>query len=345
MIRITICSMPILTSIPDIFSVDFTAPTIPDVNNAVAAEPENFSDGLMQILHDALQLIHPAFMDAVGLCVIFVAAAIIIGLIQNIQDKQEHILQLVGTLTVSSILLRNSQSFIHLGAETVNKISNYSKMLLPVMTAALASQGHFSRSASLYVTTAAFDAVLSTAISTLIIPMLYIYLCMSTAHNALGEPILGKIRDFIKWLAVWMLKIVLYLFTGYVGITGVVSGSTDAIALKVTKIAISGAVPVVGGMLADTSEAVLVSAALAKNAAGVYGLLAFISIIIGPFLKIGIQYLLLKITGAICGAFECKQIVGILKDFTTCLGLLLAMTFTVTMIQMISTVCFIMGAT
>ena len=74
------------------------------------------------------------------------------------------------------------------------------------------------------------------------------------------------------------MKIVLYAFTGYIGFTGVVSGTTDAMAMKAAKLTISGAVPVVGGILSDASEAVLVSAGIMKNAAGVYGILAVLAI-------------------------------------------------------------------
>ena len=108
------------------------------------------------------------------------------------------------------------------------------------------------------------------------------------------EEILKKLCGFVKWLSVWILKMILYVFTGYIGITGVVSGPTDAAALKAAKLTISGFVPIVGGILSDASEAVLVSAGVVKNAAGIYGILAIGAVCLGPFLKIGLHYLMLK---------------------------------------------------
>ena len=156
----------------------------------------------------------------------------------------------------------------------IDEISNYGKLLLPVMTAALAAQGGITGSAALYSGTVLFDSFLGQLIARFITPMIYLFLAIAAANSAVGEDILKKFRDFVKWLMTWCLKIVLYVFTGYMGITGVVSGTTDAAALKAAKLTISGVVPVVGGILSDASEAVLVSAGIVKNAVGIYGLLA-----------------------------------------------------------------------
>ena len=152
-----------------------------------------------------------------------------------------------------------------------------------------------------------------------------------------------NVRNFVKWLMTWSLKILLYIFTGYMGITKVISGSTDAAKLKAAKLTISGMVPVVGGILSDASEAVLVGAGVMKNAVGVYGLLAVAAIWITPFLRIGVQYLLLKLTAGLCQVFEVKKVSGVIQDFSAAMGFLLAMTGTACILLLVSTVCFMKG--
>ena len=142
----------------------------------------------------------------------------------------------------------------------------------------------------------------------------------------------------------WCLKTLLYIFTGYIGITGVVSGTADAAAVKAAKLAISGAVPVVGGILSDASEVVLVTAGTVKNAVGVYGMLAIAAIWLGPFVKIGAHYLLLKGCGLICGVFGSKEHCTLIQDFSSAMGLLLAMTGSVCVMLLVSMVCFMKGA-
>ena len=153
----------------------------------------------------------------------------------------------------------------------------------------------------------------------------------------------NKIKNFLKWLLAWGLKTVLYVFTGYISITGIVGGTTDAIALKATKLTISGAVPVVGNILSDASEAILVSAGIMKNAAGIYGLLTVIALMIGPFMRIGVQYLMLKITSGLCETLGTKEMSALIKDFSSAMGLVLAMTGAVCVIFLISMICFMKG--
>ena len=113
--------------------------------------------------------------------------------------------------------------------------------------------------------------------------------------------------------------------------------------LKATKLTISGMVPVVGSIMSDASEAVLVSAGLMKNAAGIYGLLAVIALWIGPSVQIGLQYLMLKGTAGICEMSGAKHMSELMKDFSSAMGMVLAMTGAVCLMFLISIICFMKG--
>ena len=80
-----------------------------------------------------------------------------------------------------------------------------------------------------------------------------------------------------------------------------------------------------------------------KNAVGTYGILAVLAVVMGPFVKIGVQYLLLKVASAICSAFANKKISSLVDDFSTAMGFLLAVLATGCVMVLISTVCFLKG--
>lgn len=325
-------------------AAELTAPTVPD--SAKEFMPENretLGQGILEVLQDALLYVRPDLKEASGICLGIAAAVIICSVVRSFPGAAQKTADLAGTVIVAVLLLDSANSMISLGTQTVEEISEYGKLLLPVMTTAMAAQGSVTTSAALYTGTAAFDAVMSGLISKLLTPMIYFFLALAVSCAAIGEEMLKKLRDMLKSFMTWVLKTLLYIFTGYISITGVVSGSTDAAALKAAKLTISGAVPVVGGILSDASEAVLVSAGTVKNAVGIYGLFAILAIWIGPFLKIGAHYLLLKATGAVCGIFGSKPITDMIQDFSSAMGLLLAMTGTVCLMLMISMACFMKG--
>ena len=327
-----------------VHAMDITAPEVPESGEALLrGQPETFSEGLWALFKEAVALLEPSLADASGVCLQIAAMAVLVSVVKLLPGTSSDTVELIGVIAAAAAMLQPAGTLIHAAADTVRELSEYGKLLIPVMTAALAAHGGLSASTALYTGTVIFDAVLSSLISNVIVPAVYIFLCLGVASCALDAQMTEKLKGFVKWLMTWMLKIVLYVFTGFIAITGVVSGSVDATALKATKLTISGAVPVVGGILSDASEAVLVSAGVMKNAAGVYGLLAILAVWAGPFLRIGAQYLLLKGTGAFCGTMDARRLGKTVQDFASGMGLLLAMTGAVCLFLMISVVCFMRG--
>lgn len=324
-------------------ATEYTAPKVPDSAQSMMPDSQSFAEGLLEMLQRALYRINPDFQKAVEISIGIVAAVVLVSFVHSIGNTGAEICEMAGVAAIGSMLLLNTNSMIRLGAETVTEISTYGKLLLPVLTAALAAQGGISTSAALYAGTTFFSAVVSGFLTNILQPLVYCYLALSFAVAAAGEPVLKHMRDLVKTFSSWCLKVALTVFTTYMSITGVISGTTDAAALKATKVTISSFVPVVGSILSDASEAILLSAGVAKNAAGIYGIFAVLAMFLVPFLRIGVHYLVLKATFAICSIFGTKRMGDLIGDFSTAMGLLLAMTGAACLIQLISTVCFLKG--
>lgn len=323
---------------------EYTAPEAPnEAIGLIPVERTTFGQDLWTVIKGSVMKLKPDLAAAARICVSLVAITMAVSLVNAMPGKTAKVVQLVGVISVSLLLMQQTGSMIRSGADTVTELSEYGKLLLPVMTGALAAQGGITTSSALYVCTTVFNAILTTVISAILIPLIYCFLALSIACCATAQEMLSKLCGFVKWLCTWVLKTVLYIFTGFIGITGVVSGSADATALKATKLTMSGMIPVVGGILSDASEAVLVGAGAIKTAAGTYGLIAVIAIWISPFLQIGIRYLLLKLTAAICEVFGIKQVSALISAFSDAMGLLLGMTSAICIILLISVTCFLKG--
>lgn len=327
-----------------VYAQELTVPTVPErAEKFMPSNGDNFAEGLLEVLRDVLMYIRPDIREAAAVCFKIIALMMLVSLLSATRGSAPNSVNLASSVGVALILLESSNSLINLAIETITQISEYGKLLLPVMTAALAGQGGVSTSATLYTGTALFDAILTAIIGKILKPMIFLFLFLAIASSAIGDDRLLKLRDTIKWFMTWSLKTILYIYTGYIGITGVVSGSTDAAALKAAKLTISSVVPIVGGILSDASEAVLVGAGTVKNAAGIYGLFAIIALWIEPFMLIGIHYLFLKAAVSVCAVFSSKSSISLIQDFTTAMGLLLAMTGSICLMLLISLVCFFRG--
>lgn len=344
MIKLLICFLSFFILVIPVSALELEPPQVPDAGIQIMPEgTDSFSDGLSELLKKAFLSVQPDLAEALQIAATVICIVLVFSMLQSCYGKSKKVITLAGSVSITAMLLESTGSLIRLGASTITDMSEYGKLLLPVMTAAMAGQGGTATSTALYVGTAAFDVLLTNLISECLVPATYFYLALAAANSAIGEDILKRLRDFLKWIISWTLKILLTVFTTYMGISGAVSGTTDAVALKATKLTIASMIPVVGGILSDASEAVLVSAGLAKNAAGLYGIFAVLAVFLVPFLKIGIQYTVLKLTAALGSLLGEKTMAELIEDFSSAMGLLLAMTGSVCLMLLISTICFLKG--
>ena len=332
----------ILLALP-VRAMDFSAPVPPEyAAEYLPTEAESFHEGFWNVLTAAFQTVYPALYEGIRCCLRCICSLLLISLAGQFSSGGD-ILELAGVAAVSVILLEPSAELMEVGMEASRQIQSYGNLLLPVMAGALAAAGGTTASGALYVGTAVFDSVLSAAVTSVFLPMVGFYIALSIAYSAVGESLLGKLRDLCRWCMEWALKLTLYIFTGYMTITGAISGTTDAVAGKAAKIAISGAVPVVGGILSEAADAVVLSASVLGGGAGVWGILTVMAIFCAPAVAIGVRYLLLKVTAAVSSTLGAGRSAGLIGDFSAALGLLLALVSTQAVLVLISSVCFLMG--
>ena len=103
-------------------------------------------------------------------------------------------------------------------------------------------------------------------------------------------------------------------------------GSADAAAIKTAKMAISRAVPVVGGILADAAETVLVGAGVLRGTVGIVGMLGVLAICLIPFLQLAFHYLTYKLAAALIGTVSDKRLSDLLDSIGGAFGIVLGMT-------------------
>lgn len=205
----------------------------------------------------------------------------------------------------------------------------------------MAMSGGTVSAGTLYAGTALFSGLLSRLIARLLLPGVSVYLVVAAAEAALADSLLSELREFVGWLISKSLRVVLFVFTGYLTVTG---RHLRQCGCRRRARDEGGRVwhgAVVGSILSDASETLLASASALKSSMGVFGMLAVLAICLAPFLKIGAQYLLLKGTAAVSGTIGMPQQVKLVKHAATAMGYLLAMTGACALMLLISVVCFL----
>lgn len=232
---------------------------------------------------------------------------------------------MAGALGISAVLLRDFSGVLSLCRSALDGISVFSATLQPVLAAALSMGGSAVTATTLQVASMfAFDLVLR-LIEGLLVPAVCVYLAVTVVDAAAGNGVLRGLAEGIGSLSAGALKLILTLFTAYLAVAGGVSGNVDRVALKTAKFAVSGAVPVVGGVMSDAAETVLSGAELLRGSVGVFGMICVTAICLAPFVRAGACYLCFKAGAALLSPLCSDSLRRLLSGIGTGFGLLLGM--------------------
>lgn len=301
----------------------------------------SFSGGLAAIVRNALQQLNDPIRDSAAACALLLGIVLLCAVAAaGAQDQANRAVHIAGILALCSAGLLSVRSLVRMGTEAMHELQSFADVFLPVMTAATAASGGFTSSTALQIGTVFFSDLLMHAMTGLFAPAIYLYLGLKAADAAMDGSCLGSTAALMKGALQTGLKAILFLFSAYLAITGIISGSADATTVKAAKLTLSGVVPVVGSMISDASEAVVVSAGLVRNSVGVFGMLAVLGICIGPFLEVAVPYLMLKVCAALCAGFGLKAHVSMLEAMGQALGFVLAMTGTGALLLLVACVCY-----
>lgn len=300
---------------------------------------DGFLQTLQQMFSESILQSSGYFHRAGRIAAAILAVCLVCGICTTAESAAARAVILAGALGIAGISITDIGSLFTTGSAAIQELASFSHLFFPVMSAAAISSGALTSAPMIYSITVLFTDLLLTCITKLLLPTLYVLLGLAFADCAIGEEVLGRLRSLISGMIRASLKLILYVFTAFLTITQVISGTTDVMTAKAAKLTISSVVPVVGSIISDASETVLASASVLKSSVGIFGMCAVISIVILPFLQIGIHYLAMKLTGAIASVMTHKRLLSMIDGISEALGLMLAMTGTCALMQLISAAC------
>ena len=299
----------------------------------------SLDEGLQTILNTGSGQISGVVRKAVRSGVLLLTVVLLCGLAEGLYggmgvSQTTDVVAIVGALAITAVAVADANSLIGMGREALEQMETFSKILLPTITAAGSPSGAVARQLA----TMLFSDILITLINRLLLPLVYTYIAACVAYAAVGNEGLKRIAGTLKWVVTSILTVVLLVFVGYLTVSGVIAGSTDAVTVKAAKFTMSSLVPVVGGILSDAAETVLAGAGILKNAVGVFGMLAVLCMCVAPFLQLGIHYLTYKVTSALSATVSSGRVAGLIDQIGGAFGLVLGMTGASALLLLISMV-------
>ena len=148
---------------------------------------------------------------------------------------------------------------------------------------------------------------------------------MTVANGVFPNTLMAAAARFTKWAATIIMTGMTISFTAYISMTGVITSSTDATAVKTVRTVISTVLPVVGGMISDASGAVLAAAGVIRSCAGAFGLITVCVLCAGPFAVLSVKMLILKAAAAVTDSMQSPRLSALFSGVGSAMGLLLGL--------------------
>lgn len=296
----------------------------------LSLEDADLEEGLQAILDTGSSelrgVLQKALRSGALLLTIVLLAGVAEGMLEGSKALGLPVVPLVSALAVTAVAVIDVDSLLGLGEGTLSTMSEFANLLFPAVTALTAATGAITGAAARQLAVVLFSDVLMNLMSGVLVPLVYAYLAASIAHAALGNDGLKRVAALLKWAVTITLTVLLMAFVGYLTISGVIAGHTDAAAIKAAKFALSTTIPVVGGILSDAAETVLASAGVLRGTVGVYGTLAVLAMCLTPFLQLGAHYLAYKLAAALSATVADSRTAGLIDSIGSAFGLILGMT-------------------
>lgn len=307
----------------------------------------SWNAGLSTLWTRTCKLLASTVQESLGGVILVMSAVLLCSVAEDCfhplgEGKMLDPVPLVGTLVILLAVGSNMKNLMGLGEETIQELNVFSKALLPTLSAATAAGGGAVSASVRQVATVFFSDLLMSLIHGLLFPLVWVFVALSAADSVLPAGRLGGIAQGLQKAITWLLSGALLLFTGYLSLSGAFASSADSLTLRMTRSAIGTAIPVVGGIISDAADTILAGAGVLRQSVGMVGTLTVLAICVLPFLKLGIQYLLLKLAAFFAATVAPEPLVKLVSALSTAFGLVLGMTGAAALLLLISVASTVM---
>ncbi|MCL2030550.1 MAG: stage III sporulation protein AE [Oscillospiraceae bacterium] len=270
-----------------------------------------------------------AVRDTMGQLALLLSVILICGVCGTLGEAaraQGETLNIAAAVAVTTICAGGLGSLIGRAGAAIADMNLLAKTLMPAMAALQAAMGWPGGAVARHSATMLFSALLSGAVSGVMFPLTYVYILLLAVNTAMPRPTLERLAVFLKKSVTFVLTAGLALFVAYFTVSGTVAGSADAFAVKSAKAGIGAAVPVVGAIIAEASEALLLGGGILKNALGLYGILAVAGICLEPVLGLLARWVLFKLGAALSAPLADERVSRLLDGLSDAFGMVMGMT-------------------
>lgn len=218
-------------------------------------------------------------------------------------------------------IFRNS---VGKASESVETVCTSTKGLIPVMAGIMTARGGVVTGAVLNSSLIVMITLFSDIMKNLVIPLSVGSAILSTANNVSDKVNITRLAVNLRGIAKWILVFILALYTGLFGIYGISGGAVDSSISAAAKFAVGSAIPLVGGVVADSMDTAIT---MLKSVSGIIGVCGIVLIVVSaamPVIRMLVVIWGFRLCASVMEPFAVSNTVKLTSELADCCTLIFA---------------------
>lgn len=275
----------------------------------------------------------------VSVLIIVIIHSIFKAITENLGNSSSgKVVYFIQYLIIVTVVINTFVNILDLTKDAIKDLTDFMGLLIPLMTTLMLTTGSITTTSIIQPILIFAMQFIGNFINSFLIPILLVSITLAIISNISDRVQIDKLSKFLKSSIVWILGIILTLFTCTLSLEGTLSSSVDGLTSKTAKAAVSNFIPVVGKIMGDTVETVIGCGNILKNSVGIIGVIIVLGIVLVPMIKIVVLWISFQLTSALCEAVADGKIVKLISQIADGYKILSAILFSVS-------VMFIIGIT
>ncbi|WP_418852881.1 stage III sporulation protein AE [Ruminococcus sp.] len=329
------------------FEDDEDVKTVLEDNNITLEDPSSAANISAS---DVIKHIFESFTAALRSPLIMLgkitAATMLCVLVRSMsaEGTVDKVFTLICVLTTVLVISDTVTDSLYSVKTSMEQMNSFMMSYIPIFSSVATAGGSAAAGAGYYGVMLIICESAGILADTILVPFLSAVLAVTLVSAINPSLDLGSLAESVKKLVIWVLGIVMTLFTGLLSIQSFAGAAADNLSARAVKFAASSFIPVIGGSVSEAYSAVKGSIGVIRTSVGVIGVIIMSVIVAKPLLTLLAVKLAVWIGATINDIFGISNSGGLLKSINSVLSIGVSILAAYSIMFVISTSVVIMTA-
>ena len=328
------------------FEGDEDVKTVLEDNNITLEDPSSAANISVS---DVIKHIFESFTAALRSPLIMlgkITATMLCVLVRSMsaEGTVDKVFTLICVLTTVLVISDTVTDSLYSVKTSMGQMNSFMMSYIPIFSSVATAGGSAAAGAGYYSVMLIICESAGILADTILVPFLSAVLAVTLVSAINPSLDLGSLAESVKKLVIWVLGIVMTLFTGLLSIQSFAGAAADNLSARAVKFAASSFIPVIGGSVSEAYSAVKGSIGVIRTSVGVIGVIIMSVIVAKPLLTLLAVKLAVWIGAIINDIFGISNSGGLLKSINSVLSIGVSILAAYSIMFVISTSVVIMTA-